>query len=95
MTLKNVQKIETQEQHQKTWFQKFRSKFVPAAVVTGGLIAANAHAAAGDPPDFLGTATSSLGTIAIGLGTLFAAAIGITLLVMAFSTSKGGIKKAG
>lgn len=93
MTLKNVQKIETQEQHKKTWFQKFRNKLVPVSVVTGGLIAANAHAA--DAPDFLGTATTSLGTIAIGLGSLFVAAIGITLLIMTFGVSKGGIKKAG
>ncbi|MBZ6535515.1 hypothetical protein [Acinetobacter seifertii] len=92
MTFKNVEKIETQERHQKTWFQKFRSKFVPASVVTGGLIAANANAA---DPDFLGTATTSLGTIATGLGALFVAAIGITLLIMAFSISKGGVKKAG
>lgn len=92
MTLKNVEKIEAQEQHQKSWFQKFRSKFAPAAVVTGGLIAANAHAA---DPDFLGSATTSLGTIVIGLGALFTAAIGITLLIMAFGVSKGGIKKAG
>ncbi|MFC1392210.1 Uncharacterised protein [Acinetobacter baumannii] len=92
MTLKNVQKIETQEQIQKTWFQKFRGKYLPAAVVTGGLIASNAHA---DVPDFLATATTSVTGIATGLGTLFVAAIGITLLVMAFVISKGGIKKAG
>lgn len=92
MTLKNVEKIEVQETHKKSWFQKFRGKLAPVAVVGGSVVAVNAHA---DVPDFLATATTSLGGILSGLGTLFVAAIGITLMIMAFTTSKGGIKKAG
>lgn len=93
MTLKNVEKIETQETHKKTWFQKFRNKLAPVAVATGGLVVANAHAA--DAPDFLATASTSLGGIATGLAALFVIAIGITLTIMAFTLSRGGIKKAG
>ena len=92
MTLKNVERIETQEIHKKTWFQKFRNKLSPVAVATGGMIVANAHAEA---PDFLGEASTSLGAIAVNLGALFVIAIGITLTIMAFTLSRGGIKKAG
>jgi|GEM_PF-2008470 len=95
MTFKNVEVIEQQEVHKKTWFQRFRNKLGGTAVVSGALVASNVHAADGAIPDFLGTATTSLGGIGTGLGVLFVAAIGITLLVMAFVISKGGIKKAG
>ncbi|MFZ5395115.1 hypothetical protein ACOY72_13080 [Acinetobacter seifertii] len=93
MTLKNVEKIEAQEQHQKSWFQKFSTKFVPVLVVTGGLIASSAHAE--DTPDFLATAKTALTGIITNLGGLFVVAIGLTLLLMAYGVSKGGIKKAG
>lgn len=92
MTLQNVEKIEAQEKYKKSWFQKFRGKLALPVVAIGGMAAASAHA---DVPDFLATGTTALGGIATGLGTLFVAAIGISLLVMAFMTSKGGIKKAG
>lgn len=95
MTLKNVEKIEAQEQHQKSWFQKFSNKFVPVLVVTGGLIASSAHAEDPAVPDFLATAKTSLLGLITNLGGLFVTAIGITLLIMAFVISKGGIKKAG
>ena len=93
MTFKNVEVIEQQEVHKKTWFQRFRNKLGGTAIVSSALVATGAHAA--DVPDFLGTATTSLGGISTGLGVLFVAAIGITLLIKAFGISKGGIKKAG
>ncbi|MEQ1343695.1 hypothetical protein [Acinetobacter seifertii] len=93
MTLKNVEKIEAQEQHQKSWYQKFRTKLVPAVVTTGVLIASSAHAE--DTPDFIGTAKTAMTGLVTNLGGLFVVAIGITLLIMAFTLSKGGIKKAG
>lgn len=93
MTFKNVEVIEHQEVHKKTWFQRLRNKLGGSAIASGALVATGAHAA--DAPDFLGSATTSIGGIATGLGVLFVAAIGITLLVMAFTISKGGIKKAG
>lgn len=96
MTLKNVEVIE-QQQHEKSWFQKFRSKFnnktaTTALIVSGSAVALPAHA---EVPDFLAGATTSVAGIATGLGALFVAAIGIYLLIMAFSASKGGIKRAG
>ncbi|GAA5565855.1 hypothetical protein Asch03_03395 [Acinetobacter schindleri] len=93
MTLKNVEKIEAQEQHEKSWYQKFRTKLVPAVVTTGILIASSAHAE--DPPDFIATAKTAMTGLVTNLGGLFVVAIGITLLIMAFTLSKGGIKKAG
>jgi len=94
MTFKNVEVIEQQEVHKKTWFQRFRNKLGGTAVVSGALVASNAHAADAIP-DFLATAGTSLTGISVGLGALFVIAIGITLLIMAFVISKGGIKKAG
>ncbi|MFK4049884.1 MAG: hypothetical protein WBG77_11870 [Acinetobacter venetianus] len=93
MTLKNVEVIE-QTQHEKSWFQKFRNKRAvsTALVVTGASVAIPAHA---EIPDFFAPATEALGGIATGLGGLFLLAIGITLAVIAFTISRGGIKKAG
>ncbi|MEN8411936.1 hypothetical protein ABFP33_18465 [Acinetobacter bereziniae] len=93
MTFKYVEVIEQQEVDKKTWFQRFRNKLGSTAIVSGALVATGAHAA--DAPDFLGTATSSVTGIGTGLAALFVAAIGITLLIMAYVISKGGIKKAG
>ncbi len=94
MTLQYVEKIEAQEQHQKSWYQKFRTKLVPAVVTTGVLIASSAHAE-DTTPDFLGQAKTAITGLSTNLGGLFVVAIGITLLIMAFQLSKGGIKKAG
>lgn len=93
MTLKNVQKIETQEIHEKSWFHRFRNKVLvgSSALVVGS----SAMAEAVPPPDFLAGANTSLTTIAAGLGALFLLAIGITLLIISFSNSRGGIRKAG
>lgn len=98
MTLKNVEKIE-QETHEKTWFQKFKnkinSKLAPVAVASGALVASSAHAEGPAIPDFLGGATTSLGGIAVSLGALFLIAIAITLTIIAFTNSRGGIRRAG
>lgn len=92
MTLKNVEKME-QHQVEKTWFQRFRSKLAGTAVVgTGALVAIPAHA---EIPDFLADASGSLTGIATSLGGVFLLAIGITLVIIAFTTSRGGIKRAG
>lgn len=96
MTFKNVEVIEQQEVHKKTWFQKIKSKLAPAAVATGVLVASNANAAEGLAiPDFLKPATDALGGIGVSLGALFVIAIGITLVIIAFTNSRGGIRKAG
>lgn len=93
MTLKNVQKIEAQEIHKKTWFQKYRGKLAPVVISSGSLVAMSANAA-GETPDFLATATTSMSGILTSLGGLFVVGIGITLLIMAYVISKGGVKKA-
>jgi len=97
MTFKNVEVIEQQEVHKKTWFQKFKSKLAPATVATGVLVASNANAAEGGLaiPDFLQPAADALGGIGVSLGALFVIAIGITLVIIAFTNSRGGIRKAG
>jgi hypothetical protein len=96
MTLKNVEVIE-QEQHEQSWFQKFRSKFgrsaVSSAVVTTGVLAATgAHA---ELPDFFAPVTAAFSGIEGNLATLFLTCIGITLMIIIFVISRGGIKKAG
>lgn len=98
MTLKNVEVIE-QQAHEKLWFQKFRSKFSSrtastALVATGAAVAIPAHAE-GTIPDFLGGATTALTGIATSLGGVFLLAIGIILVIIAFTNSKGGLKRAG
>ncbi|TNL41160.1 hypothetical protein [Acinetobacter bereziniae] len=100
MTLKNVEVIEQQELHEKTWYQRFnfktfRKKLVASAITTGVLVVSNAHAAEGDIPDFLAPAKTALAGIGTNLGALFLSVIGILLIIIAFTISKGGIKKAG
>lgn len=96
MTFKNVEVIE-QQAHEKSWFQKFRSKFSSRAastalVATGATVAIPAHA---EIPDFLSGATDALTGIATSLGGVFLLAIGIILVIIAFTNSKGGLKRAG
>lgn len=96
MTLKNVELIE-QQAHEQSWFQKFRSKFgskvATSAVVTTGVMAATgAHA---DIPDFLAEPIAGLTGIGTNLGALFLIAIGITLMIVIFTNSRGGLKRAG
>ena len=93
----NVEKIENQEHHEKTWFQRFNKKL--GVAVTGStalVVGTSANAADADLsfiPDFLGPVKTAMG----GLGTDAAAIllIGISLTVMfaIYSVSKGGIKK--
>ncbi|ENX04614.1 hypothetical protein [Acinetobacter courvalinii] len=95
MTLKNVEVIE-QPQQKQSWFEKFRGRATSAAVVASTALVASAARAEGEGiPDFLAPAKDSLGGIAVSLGALFVIAIGITLVVIAFTNSRGGIKKAG
>jgi len=99
MTLKNVEVIE-QQAHEQSWFQKFRYKFgsrtaSTALVATGASFAIPAHAADGAIPDFLAGATAALTGIATSLGGVFLLAIGIILVIIAFTNSKGGLKRAG
>lgn len=94
MTLKNVEVIE-QQAHEKSLFQKFRSHAASTALVaTSAAVAIPAHAE-GTTPDFLSGATTALTGIATSLGGVFLLAIGIILVIIAFTNSKGGLKRAG
>jgi len=92
MTYKNVEVI-NQEQHEKSWFHKFRNKLAGVGAVAGAVaVTAPVHA---EIPDFIAPASTAINGIAFGLGALFLVALTITLTIIAFTNSKGGIKKAG
>lgn len=93
--LQNVQKIEQQEAHEKSWFNRFKTKAAVAS--TSLVVGSTAFAAEGDPvvPNFLTSAKDALSGIGTDLGIVFMVAIGITLVIIAFTTSRGGIKRAG
>ncbi|WP_180644946.1 hypothetical protein [Acinetobacter bereziniae] len=83
MTLKNVEKIE-QENHEKSWFQRFRNKIGVGASAVTALAVSNANAIG--MPDITGAYTSSgatetidgTGVIIIGL-VISLAVIGIII----------------
>lgn len=91
--LQNVQKIAQQEVHKKSWFNRFKTK---ALVGSSALVVGSAAMAAeGDPviPDFLAPAKTFMTGIGTDLGTVFMVAIGITLVIIAFTVSRGGISR--
>lgn len=94
--LKNVEIMEQtvqQQAHEKSWFNRFKTK---ALVGSSALVVGSAAMAAeGDPviPDFLAPAKTFMTGIGTDLGTVFMVAIGITLVVIAFTVSRGGISR--
>ncbi|MCH7352242.1 MULTISPECIES: hypothetical protein [unclassified Acinetobacter] len=97
MTLKNVEVLEQQTTHEKSWFQKFRNRATSTAVIASTAIVASTANAAGESviPDFLKPAKDAISGLGVSLGEIFLIAIGITLVIITFTTSRGGIKKAG
>ncbi|MBP8006514.1 MAG: hypothetical protein KAZ18_06425 [Acinetobacter sp.] len=93
MTLKNVEVLEHQETHKKTWFQKFRNRVTATAVI--GSTAIVMSPANAEIPDFLAPGKEALTGIGASLGEIFLIAIGITIAIIVFVISRGGIKKAG
>lgn len=96
--LKNVEIMEQtvqQQAHEKSWFNRFKSKAAVAS--TSLVVGSTAFAAEGDAaiPNYLETAKTALTGIGTDLGVVFMVAIGITLVIIAFTTSRGGIKRAG
>ena len=93
--LQNVQKIAQQEVHEKSWFNRFKTKALVGS--TSLVVGSAAMAAEGDAaiPNYLETAKTALTGIGTDLGVVFMVAIGITLVIIAFTTSRGGIKRAG
>jgi len=93
MTFKNVEVIQ-QEEVQTKWYERFRKKIgTSAVVVTAVATASTANAA--EVPDFLAPVSTALDGIGVGLGSLFLTVIGIICVIIAFTTTKGGVKKAG
>ena len=93
MNLKNVEVLEHQETHKKTWFQKFRKQLTASAVIGTTTIATSPVNA--EIPDFLAPAKTAFTGIGASLGEIFLIAIGITIAIIVFVISRGGIKKAG
>jgi hypothetical protein len=97
MSLINVEKIE-QDNHEKTWFQKFRSKAsTKFAVASSALIVGSANAAEGDLviPDYITPVKSAFTGLATDLGAFFLVCLGVTIAIVIFTVSRGGIKKGG
>lgn len=94
MPLENVQKIETQEKDEKSWFQRFKN----SALATSGLAlvgTTSAHAEGEIPiTDFITPVKASFTGIATDLGGLFLVCLGITVLIAVFAISRGGVKKS-
>ncbi len=94
MPLENVQKIETQEKHEKSWFQRFKN----SALATSGLALVGTTSAHAEGEiaitDFITPVKDSFTGIAADLGGLFLVCLGITVLIAVFSISRGGVKKS-
>lgn len=96
MSLVNVEKIEAQKKHEKSWFQRFNNKILSvAATGTALVMASSANAAEGDiaVPDFITPVKSAFTSIASDLGGFFLVLLGITVAIAVFVISRGGIKK--
>lgn len=94
---KNVEKIENQEHHENTWFQRFNKKL--GVAVTGStalVVGTSANAAEGDLsfiPDFLGPVKTAMGGLGTDAAAILLIGIGLTVMFAIYSVSKGGIKK--
>lgn len=98
MGLQNVEKIAVQQNHEKTWFNRFKTKL---AVGSTSLAVGSSAMAAGDTadvsfiPDFLGAAKTAMSGIGTDIAALLLIVIGLIIMFAVFGVSKGGIKKAG
>ena len=94
MALKNVEVIEKQENHEKSWFKRFNKKWATGttAVATYALVP-SAHAA--EDLSAVGTAItgqlSSSGTIIV---TILIAAATLTALIIGYKKLNAGAKAA-
>lgn len=95
--LVNVEKIDNQEQHEKTWFQRFNKKLgVAVTGATALVVGTSANAAEGDLsfiPDFLGPVKTAMGGLGTDAAAILLIGIGLTVMFAIYSVSKGGIKK--
>lgn len=96
MSLLNVQKIEDQKNHEKSWFQRFNKKASTLAVTGTALaVGSSVQAAEGDitVPDYISKVTNAYTSIAGDLSGFFLICLGITIAISVFVISRGGIKK--
>ncbi|MCW8041265.1 hypothetical protein [Acinetobacter entericus] len=81
MALQNVQKLEQQEVHKKTWFNRFRGKAAATGAIVTGAVVASSNALAIKAAD-IATATSGSGAEeTIDAGWLWVLGIAIVLYV--------------
>lgn len=86
MNLQNVEKIETQESHEKTWFQRFRGKLVAtSAVATGAVVATSANANVDELFTNMATEVSGISTGAMTVITVLA---GVLVLLLGWAYFK-------
>jgi len=95
MSLVNVEKIEAQEKHEKSWFQRFNNKTLSVAATGTALVMGSSAHAEGDiaVPDFITPVKAAFTSIASDLGGFFLVLLGITVAIAVFVISRGGIKK--
>lgn len=101
MTLKNVEVIE-QEVHQKTWFQKFRSKADYLNVQTGlilsgaalGVSSANAAESTGIAADILSSITGEFAALSNTQKAVYGLAIVIVIGFVVWRYSKRTVSSA-
>ena len=91
MAYSNVEVIEKQEQHAKTWFQRFRNKLGGAAAVTT-LAVSNAHA---EGLSDIGTVfTGQLSSAETIVVTILVAAATLTAIIIGYKKLNSGAKSA-
>lgn len=95
MSLVNVEKIEAQEKHEKSWFQRFNNKILSVVATGTALVMGSSAHAEGEiaVPDFITPVKSAFTSIASDLGGFFLVLLGITVAIAVFVISRGGIKK--
>lgn len=96
MSLVNVEVIEAQQEHEKSWFQRSKNRILGAVATGTALVmvsSANAAEGAIDVPDFITPVKSAFTSIATDLGGFFLVLLGITVAIAVFVISRGGIKK--
>ena len=97
--LVNVEKIDNQEQHEKTWFQRFNKKLgVAVTGATALVVGKSANAAEGDSAisfAFIDIIKSALQSAFDGLQSIYGVAILIILAIVVFGVMKGGTRKVG
>lgn len=81
MALQNVEKIEQQEVHEKTWFQRFSGKAAVTGAVVTGAVVASSNALALKAADITAATSGSGAEETIDAGWLWVLGIVVVLFV--------------